>query len=142
VPESHLIPLALEVAAGERASLDLYGDDYPTPDGTCIRDYIHVADLATAHVAAADVLGEETAFVCNLGTGTGSSNAEVVAAVRSVTGRDVAVRVAARRPGDSSTLVAANDRARSVLGWEPVRSSLEEIVSDAWAARVEAGVST
>jgi UDP-glucose 4-epimerase len=142
VPESHLIPLALEVAAGERASLDLYGNDYPTPDGTCIRDYIHVADLATAHVAAADVLGEETAFVCNLGTGTGSSNAEVVAAVRNVTGRDVAVRVAARRPGDSSTLVAANDLARSVLGWEPVRSSLEEIVSDAWAARVEAGVST
>lgn len=142
VPESHLIPLALEVAAGERASLDLYGDDYPTPDGTCIRDYIHVADLATAHIAAAGILDEERAFVCNLGTGTGSSNAEVVEAVRTVTGREVAVRIAPRRPGDSSTLVAANERARTVLGWEPVRSSLDEIVRDAWAARVETGVST
>ena len=142
VPETHLIPLALEVAAGERATLDLYGDDYPTPDGTCIRDYIHVADLATAHIAAARALTEEPALICNLGTGTGSSNAEVVDAVRKVTGRDIEVRLAPRRPGDSSTLVAANDRARSLLGWVPVRSSLEEIVSDAWRARVEAGVST
>jgi len=142
VPETHLIPLALEVAAGERPSLDLYGDDYSTPDGTCIRDYIHVADLATAHMAAAQILDDEPAFVCNLGTGTGSSNAEVVEAVRKVTGRDVAVRIGPRRPGDSSTLVAANDRARATLRWEPVRSALEEIVSDAWAARVEAGEPT
>ena len=140
VPESHLIPLALEVAAGDRASLELYGDDYPTHDGTCVRDYIHVADLATAHVAAANALTTESGFVCNLGTGTGSSNAEVVAAVREVTGREVAVHVAPRRPGDSSTLVAANDRARSLLEWEPRRSDLTEIVRDAWDARVEAGV--
>jgi UDP-glucose 4-epimerase len=140
-PETHLIPLALEVAAGERTALDLFGDDYPTPDGTCIRDYIHVADLATAHIAAARALDGEQALICNLGTGTGSSNAEVIDAVRRVTGRDVGVRIAPRRPGDSSTLVAANDRARSVLGWEPERSSLDEIVSDAWSARVEAGIS-
>jgi UDP-glucose 4-epimerase len=136
VPETHLIPLALEVAAGERGSLELYGDDYPTADGTCIRDYIHVADLASAHVAAAKVLDDEPSLVCNLGTGTGSSNAEVVEAVRAATGQDVVVRVAPRRPGDSSTLVASNERARSVLQWEPVRSGLAEIVHDAWAARV------
>jgi UDP-glucose 4-epimerase len=141
VPESHLIPLALEVAAGERESLDLFGDDYPTPDGTCIRDYVHVADLATAHIAAAQLLDDEHAFVCNLGSATGSSNAEVIEAVRTVTGRSVGVRVGPRRPGDSSTLVAANERARTMLRWEPKRSSLDEIVRDAWTARVDAGMS-
>jgi UDP-glucose 4-epimerase len=134
-PESHLIPIALEVAAGERDALDLNGDDYETPDGTCIRDYIHVADLATAHVLAVDALAEHATLVCNLGTGVGSSNAEVVDAVRTVTGRPVPVRVAPRRGGDAATLVAANDLARSVLGWVPKRSSLEAIVGDAWSAR-------
>jgi UDP-glucose 4-epimerase len=134
VPETHLIPIALDVAAGVRDVLELYGDDYPTPDGTCVRDYVHVADLAAAHLLAADVLGDRAELVVNLGTGTGSSNAEVVQAVRDVTGRDVAVRPAPRRPGDPSVLVAANDLARRTLGWSPARV-LHEIVSDAWTAR-------
>ncbi|HEV3329074.1 MAG TPA: UDP-glucose 4-epimerase GalE [Acidimicrobiales bacterium] len=134
-PESHLIPLALEAAAGERDALDLYGDDYETPDGTCIRDYVHVADLATAHVLAVDALDEHPSLVCNLGTGVGSSNAEVIEAVRRETGRKVPVRRAPRRGGDAVVLVAGNDLAHSALGWVPVRSSLAEIVRDAWAAR-------
>jgi UDP-glucose 4-epimerase len=134
-PESHLIPLALEVAAGERDALDLYGDDYETPDGTCIRDYVHVADLATAHVLAVDALDEHASLVCNLGAGVGSSNAEVIEAVRRETGREVPVRRAPRRGGDAVVLVAGNDLARAVLGWVPVRSSLAEVVRDAWAAR-------
>lgn len=133
-PETHLIPIALAVAAGEQDGLELYGDDYPTRDGTCVRDYVHVADLAVAHTLAVDALDRHDALVCNLGTGTGSSNAEVIETVRDVTGRDVAVRRAPRRPGDSPTLVAANDLARSELGWTPQRSSLREIVGDAWAA--------
>jgi UDP-glucose 4-epimerase len=134
VPETHLIPLALATANGARPVLELYGDDYPTPDGTCIRDYIHVADLATAHILAVDALDSHDALVCNLGSGTGSSNAEVIQAVRDVTGLDVAVNVSARRPGDPAILVAANDRARSVLGWSPERSSLAQVVGDAWDA--------
>jgi UDP-glucose 4-epimerase len=133
-PETHLIPLALEAAAGERDALDLYGDDYPTPDGTCVRDYIHLADLASAHLLAVGALDRHEAITCNLGTGTGSSNREVLDAVREVTGREVPVRVVARRPGDSAALVAANDRARSLLGWAPTRT-LSDIVADAWAAR-------
>ena len=134
-PESHLIPLALDVAAGERDVLDLYGDDYATADGTCIRDYVHVADLAAAHVLAVDALDEHDSLVCNLGAGIGSSNAEVIEAVRAATGSEVPVRRAPRRPGDAAVLVAANDLARRVLGWQPSRSSLAEIVADAWAAR-------
>jgi len=133
-PESHLIPIALSVAMGEREVLDLYGDDYPTPDGTCVRDYVHVADLASAHVLAVDALAQRTELVCNLGTGTGSSNAEVLQSVREVTGRAVAVRQAPRRPGDAVVLVASNELARSALGWTPTRSSLAEVVADAWAA--------
>jgi UDP-glucose 4-epimerase len=134
-PETHLIPIALDVAAGDREHLDLFGDDYPTADGTCVRDYVHVGDLASAHVLAVDALDSHPSLVCNLGTGTGSSNAEVIQAVRDVTHREVAVRHAPRRPGDSAILVAANDFARSLLGWTPQRSTLAEIVSDAWAAR-------
>jgi UDP-glucose 4-epimerase len=134
-PESHLIPLALDVAAGERDALDLYGDDYATPDGTCIRDYVHVADLASAHVLAVDALMERDALICNLGTGVGSSNAEVIEAVRAATGHAVPVRHAPRRGGDAAILVAANDLARTALGWVPERSSLAEVVGDAWAAR-------
>lgn len=134
-PETHLIPLALEVAAGERATFDLFGDDYPTRDGTCVRDYIHLSDLSTAHLLAVEALDHDPALVCNLGTGTGSTNAEVLQTIRDVTGADVPVRVTARRAGDPAVLVAANDRARSVLGWEPTHSSLDEIVADAWAAR-------
>jgi UDP-glucose 4-epimerase len=139
-PETHLIPLALEVAAGERETFDLYGDDYPTRDGTCVRDYVHLADLATAHVAAVDALDHAESLVCNLGTGTGSTNAEVLQTIRDVTGKDVPTRVAARRPGDTAVLVASNERAKRVLSWEPTRSGLHEIVEDAWSAReVRAG---
>ncbi len=135
-PESHLIPIALDVAAGERDVLELYGDDYDTPDGTCIRDYVHVADLAGAHVLAVDALEARGSVVCNLGSGVGSSNAEVVEAVRQVTGREVPVRHGPRRPGDAAVLVAANDLARSTLDWAPVRSSLTDVVGDAWSARL------
>jgi UDP-glucose 4-epimerase len=140
-PETHLIPLALSVAAGEQDALELYGDDYATPDGTCVRDYVHVADLAVAHLLAVDVLVQQPAFVCNLGTGTGSSNAEVIRVVREVTGREIPVRHAPRRPGDAAVLVAANERARSALGWVPVRSSIDEVVGDAWATMTKAATS-
>jgi len=133
-PESHLIPLALAAAAGDGPALQLYGDDYATPDGTCIRDYIHIGDLATAHVLAIDALDDEDAFICNLGSATGSSNAEVIRAVQEITGLEVPVHVAARRPGDVAILVAANDKARNVLGWSLGRSTLDQIVTDAWAA--------
>jgi UDP-glucose 4-epimerase len=133
-PETHLIPLALAVARGERADLELYGDDYPTRDGTCVRDYVHVDDLAVAHLLAVDALSEGGDLVCNLGTGTGSTVGEIVAAVREVTGAPVPVRTVARRAGDPAVLVAGSDRAHERLGWVPARSSVSEIVRDAWEA--------
>jgi UDP-glucose 4-epimerase len=133
-PEVHLIPLALAAAAGDRDGMDLYGDDYPTADGTCVRDYIHVLDLAEAHVAAIDALGEHPQLTLNLGTGTGFTNRQVIDAVRRVTGREFEVRVAPRRPGDPAAAVAANERARSTLDWSPTRSSLDQLVADAWLA--------
>jgi UDP-glucose 4-epimerase len=132
-PETHLIPLALSVAAGRRSHLDLYGEDYPTRDGTCVRDYVHVADLADAHARALGALVEHEELVVNLGTGTGSSNREVVEAVRRVTGRPVGLRPAPRRPGDPAAAVASNSRAREVLGWSPTHSDLDRIVADAWS---------
>lgn len=135
VPETHLIPLALDAAAGLRPGLEIFGDDYDTPDGTCVRDYVHVSDLARAHVAAIDALQRDPELVVNLGSGTGSSNREVVDAVRRVTGRDLEVRVTSRREGDPPVAVAAIARAREVLGWEPQRSSIDEVVADAWASR-------
>jgi UDP-glucose 4-epimerase len=134
VPEIHLIPLALATAAGDRESLDLYGDDYPTRDGTCVRDYIHVTDLARAHVLSLDALDRDQHLILNLGTGTGYTNREVLEAVKTVTGVDFTIRVVGRRPGDPAEAVAANKKARSVLGWELAHSGLEEIVSDAWSA--------
>jgi UDP-glucose 4-epimerase len=135
VPETHLIPLALAVAAGERDGLTLLGDDYPTADGTCIRDYIHVSDLAAAHIRAVEVLDRDEVLVCNLGSGSGTSNAAVIQAVRDVTGHPVPVSVSPRREGDPTTLVASIELARAVLGWEPSRSTITQIVSDAWDAR-------
>ena len=132
-PESHLIPLVIQAALGKRPHISVYGEDYPTPDGTCIRDYIHVADLADAHllaVAAAKV-GEH--LICNLGNGSGFSVREVIDAVRRVTGRDIPAVTAERRPGDPAVLVASADRARTILGWQPSRTDLDGIVSDAWA---------
>ena len=136
-PETHLIPLAIDAALGRRPPLVVFGDDYATPDGTCVRDYVHVDDLATAHLLALDALDGRDEVVCNLGSGTGSTNAEVVATVRSVTGRDVPVRVAPRRPGDAGVLVASSTRAQEELGWSAVRSELASIVEDAWSATVD-----
>ena len=130
-PETHLIPLALQAAAGERAALQIYGRDYPTPDGTCIRDYIHVCDLADAHMRALDRLDTLETPVFNLGNGAGYSVLEVIAAVERVTGRKAPVEDTPRRPGDPARLVASAARARETLGWVPVRK-LDEIVADAW----------
>jgi UDP-glucose 4-epimerase len=136
-PETHLVPIALEVAAGRRERLTVFGRDYATPDGTCVRDYVHVVDLAAAHVAAARHLaagGEGGAF--NLGTGRGSSVAEVIASVERVTGKTVATIDAPRREGDASILVAAVAKAERVLGWKSALD-LDAIVADAWRARAE-----
>jgi UDP-glucose-4-epimerase GalE len=132
VPETHLIPLALEAAAGLRPRLDIFGDDYPTPDGTCVRDYIHVTDLGMAHVQAVNYLqcnGNSVAL--NLGNGKGYSVKEVIGAVEAVTGHHVPVRVSARRAGDPPVLVASSKMAEQVLGWRPSRG-LEAIIASAW----------
>ncbi|MFI5036184.1 MAG: UDP-glucose 4-epimerase GalE [Acidimicrobiales bacterium] len=136
-PETHLIPIALEVAGGRRGHLEIFGGDYPTRDGTCVRDYVHVSDLADAHVRALDALGTHESLTINLGTGTGSSNLEVVEAVREVTGRALDARVVDRRPGDPAEAVAGGSLAHDLLGWTPQRSSLREVVADAWAALSE-----
>src|SRR3954463_9560856 len=130
--ETHLIPIALQVAAGQRESLTVYGEDYPTPDGTCIRDYVHVGDLADAHLLAlpAPAAGEHRIY--NLGNGTGFSVQEVVDAVRQVTGHPVPVVFGERRAGDPAQLVASSDRIRQDLGWAPKHTDLAGIVRDAW----------
>jgi UDP-glucose 4-epimerase len=132
-PETHLIPNVLAAALGKRAALEVYGTDYPTADGTAVRDYVHVADIADAHLRALDVkLDGDKAVAVNLGTGTGRSVREVVEAVRRVTGRNVPTIERPRRPGDPPELVAAVDRAATLLGWCASHSSLEEILSSAW----------
>jgi UDP-glucose 4-epimerase len=133
-PEIHLIPIALDVVLGVRDHLDIYGDDYPTPDGTCIRDYVHVLDLAEAHILAIEALEDDSELTINLGSGVGYSNRQVVDMVRKVTGVDFDVRMSARRPGDPAAAVADTRRAQSVLGWRPTHSALDTIVADAWAA--------
>ncbi|MFD9794448.1 UDP-glucose 4-epimerase GalE [Streptomyces sp. NPDC059070] len=131
-PESHLIPLLLQVALGERESISVFGDDYPTPDGTCVRDYIHVADLAEAHLLALDAAVAGEHLICNLGNGNGFSVREVVETVRKVTGHPVPEVTAGRRPGDPAVLVASAARAQERLGWRPSRADLAGIVADAW----------
>ncbi|WP_244177020.1 UDP-glucose 4-epimerase GalE [Streptomyces albus] len=131
-PESHLIPLVLRVALGLRDGISVYGDDYPTPDGTCVRDYIHVSDLAEAHLLALDGAAPGEHLICNLGNGNGFSVREVIETVREVTGHPVPETTAPRRPGDPSVLVASAERARSRLGWKPARPGLADIVRDAW----------
>ncbi|MEV6777536.1 UDP-glucose 4-epimerase GalE [Streptomyces syringium] len=131
-PESHLIPLVLQVARGERETISVYGDDYPTPDGTCVRDYLHVADLAEAHLLALDAARPGEHLICNLGNGNGFSVHEVIDTVRKVTGHPVPHVVAARRPGDPAVLVASAERAHDRLGWRPTRTDLARIVTDAW----------
>lgn len=131
-PETHAIPLAIEAALGRRQSFKIFGSDYETRDGTCVRDYIHVLDLADAHVRAVDYLlaGGETAEL-NLGTGTGTTVRELVDAIAEATGREFPVEHSGRRSGDSTSLVANNDKARDVLGWQPTYG-LEDIVRSAW----------
>lgn len=132
-PETHLIPLILLAALGKRDNIAIFGTDYPTPDGTCIRDYVHVNDLAHAHVLGLEYLlrgGESTSF--NLGNGNGFSVRETIAAAQAITQRPIAVVERDRRPGDPPVLVSSSDRARAVLGWQPQYPDLEAIVSHAW----------
>jgi UDP-glucose 4-epimerase len=131
-PETHLIPLVLQAAAGAREHISVYGTDYPTRDGTAVRDYIHVEDLGDAHLLALDALAPGTHRVFNLGTGDGYTVREVIEAARRVTGREIPVREEGRRAGDPPALVAANARAREELGWAP-RRGLDEMIADAWA---------
>jgi UDP-glucose 4-epimerase len=130
-PETHIIPLVLQVALGQREQFSIFGDDYPTPDGTCIRDYIHVVDLAQAHILALRALdgGSRT---YNLGNGQGFSVKEVVEAARQITGHPIPTRVAARRPGDPAVLVASSEKIRRELGWAPRYADLHAIVASAW----------
>ncbi len=132
-PETHLIPLVLMAAAGLKPDVTVFGNDYPTPDGTCIRDYIHVSDLARGHISALEYLERETSsWAFNLGTGRGSSVNEVIATAKKVTGREIRVRQGPKRPGDPPVLVAAAERARDALGWRPELSDLETIIKTAW----------
>jgi UDP-glucose 4-epimerase len=130
-PETHLIPSAFEAIRGERPALEIFGDNYPTPDGTCVRDYIHVNDLAEAHVLGLEYLGAGRSATLNLGTGRGHSVREVLSTIRSVTGREVPSRMAPARPGDPPELVADPRRAETLLNWKAKRS-LEDIVATAW----------
>ncbi|MFI9185005.1 UDP-glucose 4-epimerase GalE [Streptomyces goshikiensis] len=132
-PESHLIPLILQVALGRRPHIDVHGDDYPTRDGTCVRDYIHVADLAEAHLLALEAARPGEHLICNLGNGEGFTVREVIDSVRRVTGHAIPEIVRPRRPGDPAVLVASAARARERLGWRPRRAGLDSIVADAWA---------
>jgi UDP-glucose 4-epimerase len=131
-PETHLIPIVLEVALGQRPEITIFGDDYPTPDGTCIRDYVHVEDLAEAHLAALARLEPGKGLQLNLGTGRGHSVQEVIDACRRVTGKPIATKIGPRRPGDPPELVADSTRAQQVLGWKPRYIDIESIVRTAW----------
>jgi UDP-glucose 4-epimerase len=131
-PESHLIPLVLRVPLGQREAAQIYGTDYPTPDGTCIRDYIHIADLVSAHLLALDGLGERDRLIYNLGSGNGYSVRDVIETARQVTGRAIPVHELPRRPGDSARLVASSEKIKRELGWAPKHDNLHEIVSSAW----------
>lgn len=137
-PETHLVPIVLEAALGRRPHISVFGDDYETPDGTCIRDYIHVSDLADAHVLAVDRLrsGSDSS-IYNLGNGQGFSVKEVIEIARAVTGKEIPAVIQPRRSGDPAVLVASSQRARSELGWNPRRSKLEDIIESAWRWHVE-----
>lgn len=132
-PESHLIPLILQVPLGKREKISIYGDDYDTKDGTCIRDYIHVSDLADAHIRALDYLrngGKSDIF--NLGSGEGFSVKEMIDAAREVTGHPIPAEVVPRRAGDPAVLIAKSDKAREILGWQPQKDDVKVIIEDAW----------
>ena len=135
VPETHLIAILLEVALGLRPEIRIFGNDYDTPDGTCIRDYVHVADIADAHLLALDRIDRIESGAFNLGNGTGFSNREVVEAARRITGHPIPTVAADRRAGDPARLVASADRARAVLEWSPRHPGLDEMIATAWAWR-------
>jgi UDP-glucose 4-epimerase len=130
--ETHLIPIVLQVATGRRTSVQIYGEDWPTPDGTCIRDYIHVDDLAEAHLLALEHAVPKQHRIYNLGSGTGFSVREVIDTCRMVTGHPLPAQSATRRPGDPAVLIASSERAYQELGWRPSRTDLNRIVTDAW----------
>jgi len=132
-PETHIIPIALQVVAGQRATFSVYGTDYPTPDGTCIRDYVHVDDLADAHLLALSGAAAGEHRIYNLGNGAGFSVLDVVEAVRRVTGHPLPTEVGPRRPGDPAVLVASSAKIREDLGWAPRKPTVDEMVADAWA---------
>ena len=131
-PESHIIPLILDVALGRRQSIKVFGRDYPTPDGTCIRDYIHVQDLARAHLLALEALKERDKLIYNLGNGVGFSVREVIESARRVTGHPIPVEECPRRLGDPAVLIASSEKIGAELGWKPEYTSLDEIIDSAW----------
>ncbi|HWW97536.1 MAG TPA: UDP-glucose 4-epimerase GalE [Edaphobacter sp.] len=132
-PESHLIPLILDVALGRRANIKVFGRDYPTKDGTCIRDYIHVRDLAEAHLLALNALSDaKSRLIYNIGNGQGFTVLEVIESVRRVTGRPIAVEECPRRPGDPAVLVASSEKIKAELGWKPRFAELDQVVASAW----------
>jgi UDP-glucose 4-epimerase len=131
-PESHLIPLVLDVALGRRPSIKIFGSDYPTPDGTCIRDYIHVKDLTDAHLLALNALEKSGRLIYNIGNGQGFSVRQVIDSVRRVTGKPIAVEQQPRRPGDPAVLVASSEKIKRELGWSPSFADLDRIVASAW----------
>ncbi len=131
-PESHLIPLTLQVPLGKREQIYIFGTDYPTPDGTCIRDYIHIQDLISAHLLALDALGERDRLIYNLGNGAGYSVREVIETARQVTGHPIPAVETPRRPGDPPRLVASSERIRRELGWQPQIPDITDIIASAW----------
>lgn len=132
-PETHLIPIILQVAQGKRDQLEVFGDDYPTPDGTCIRDYIHVSDLVEAHALAMDYLNKDLeSQIINLGSNNGYSVLQMLEAARRVTNHSIPARIADRRPGDPARLVASSQKAREVLGWVPQITDVHEMIQSAW----------
>ncbi len=131
-PETHLIPLVLDVALGRRDKIKIYGDDYPTSDGTCIRDYIHVEDLAQAHLLAFEALAANAPLIYNLGNGFGFSVREVIESARCVTGHPIPVEICPRRPGDPAVLIASSEKISHELGWRPRHTNLDSIVASAW----------
>jgi UDP-glucose 4-epimerase len=131
-PESHLIPRVLQVALGQAEMAYIFGTDYPTPDGTCIRDYIHIGDLVSAHILALEALGERDRLVYNLGSGSGYSVRQVIETASQVSGKPIPVKELERRPGDPARLVASSGKIRSELGWKPQHDSIKDIIASAW----------
>ena len=132
-PENHLIPLVLEVPLGKRDKIMVFGQDYPTADGTCIRDYVHIHDLASAHLLAIEATDETTAEVFNIGAGNGNSVMEIIKACEKVTGQTIPYEVTERRPGDPPRLVAEPTKLKTQLGWEPQYTNIEDTIATAWA---------